>query len=181
MRVIFIFLLAALGLSATARASDAPPLVFDKTSVRSTINADFHIALGDPYTASFIKSRFAPFTVEFSNECEIECFVLSYDGVFFNVYGDEQSGKITAFVTWSNGAADPLGNRVGMPLREALKSDSAVCLYEESIVCHTSIEGLTYFAGGSEDCEWVVDWERAPGAYVAIPTCATLGGIEIRN
>lgn len=164
-----------------ASASDGGSLVFDRSSVASTMSADFKISLGDPYSASFIKSRFRPFTVEFSDECEMECFVVSRAGVYLNIYGSEETGKISAFVSYSEGATDVLGNRIGMPLREALKSDSAVCLYEESIVCETSIKGLTYFAGGDQDCRWEVNWERAPGAYVAIPTCATLGGIEIRN
>lgn len=174
-------LLLVLAAVSPARSEDGSGIVFDRSSVASTMSADYRLSLGDPYSASFIKGRFPPFTVEFSNECEMECFVVSRAGMYLNVYGSEESGKITAFASFSKGTTDVLGNRVGMPLREALKSDSGVCLYEESIVCETSIQGLRYFAGGSEDCRWEVNWERAPGAYVAIPTCATLGGVEIRN
>lgn len=180
MRSMVLVVFTALAFSVPAQAGDPARFVFDRTSVKSTLSPDFHIALGDRYSASFIKSRFRPFTVEFSDECEMECFVVGRDGSYLNVYGREEAGTISAFVSFSDGTTDWLGNRVGMPLREALKSDSAVCLYEESIVCHTSVDGLTYFAGGSMDCEWVVDWARAPGTYVAIPACATLGGIEIR-
>jgi len=181
MRRVVAFIAVVLGLAnAGACAADDGGLVFDRSSVTSTMSADFHLSLGDPYTASFIKSRFRPFTVEFSDECEIECFVVSRGDVLFNVYG-EDGGTISALSTWTNGTLDALGNRVGMPLREALKSDKGECEYAESMFCRSPIGGVLYFVGGDESCHWDVDWEKAPGTLVPIPACARLGGIELRQ
>src|SRR5690606_7591043 len=92
MRFMVFVVFAALVFSVSAQADEPARFVFDRTSVKSTMSTDFHIALGDRYSAAFIKSRFRPFAVEFSDECEIECFVVSRDGAYLSIYGSEEAG-----------------------------------------------------------------------------------------
>lgn len=171
-------LLTVFVLMASARADDATELVFHSRHVQSALNADFRIALGDRYSPSFIKGRFQPYTVTFSDECEMECYVISRNGVSFNIYGSEESGKITALSSWSERAADSLGIRVGTPLREALKTDRARCEYAESLMCRSAVPGLSYFVDSEETCEWGVRWDSGE-ISVRVPACARVGGFHI--
>lgn len=164
---------------AFARASDTAELVFSSRSVVSTMSRDFRIDLGDHYSPSFIKQRFQPFTVEKSDECETECFVVSRDGVSFDIYGSEESGKITALASRSKRAADSLGTRIGTPLREALRANRALCEYAESLMCRSPVPGIAYFVDSGKDCDWGdVRWDRGE-ISVAVPACARVGGFYV--
>lgn len=169
----------AVALFVTAVPAVASGLVIDGRSVRSTLSDDFRIALGDRYSPSFIKDRFRPFTMEFSDECESECFVLTNGDASFNIYGDEESGRITAFVSWSEAAMDSLGNRVGMPLAKALKSKRGLCEHGEVPLCQSPIEGVSYFVAGDEKCQLKIPPGALSAVEVDIPDCATLGGFQV--
>lgn len=167
----------ALFLSAGAAAGDQ--LVIDGQSVSSTLGDEFRIALGDRYSPSFIKERFRPFTMEFSDECEGECFVLSRGEASFQIFGDEESGRITALVSWSEAAVDSLGNRVGMPLTRALKSKRGLCEHGEVPLCRSTIEGLSYFVAGDDRCQLKIPAGAESAVEVDIPDCATVDGFEV--
>lgn len=67
-----------------------------------------------------------------------------------------------------------------MPLRQALKSDRAVCEYTEGLICDSTIPGVRYYVGGDETCEWSVMWDKVnEGDIVDVPACASLGGVYV--
>ena len=57
---------------------------------------------------------------------ESACFFVSNEDVGFLVYGKE-GGKVTGFASFNPKTRDHLGNKVGVPLRDALKSETASC------------------------------------------------------
>lgn len=178
MHRIFLLVASALAFAVPVRADEPIEMVFSNRSVASTMSEHFHIALGDRYSPSFIKERFRPYTVEFSDECEIECFVISRDGALLNIYGSEETGKITMLTSWSTRVVDSLGVRVGMPLRKALKADQALCEYAETLMCRSPVAGMTYFVDSGEDCHWDVSWDKGE-VSVTVPACARVGGFQI--
>ncbi len=168
-----------LSIASVAGAQEATEAIFDGNSATSAKGPNFKIALNEPYSPSFIKGRFGPFKVEFSDECEMECFVVSRGAFGLSIYGSEKTGKITALASWSEGARDARGNRAGTPLREALKSTTAKCEYAESLMCESAIKGLSYFITWDESCDWKTRWDKPSDEPVLVPACAMIDGFHV--
>lgn len=169
----------ALALPVAARANDESGFIVSDKGAVALRSSDYSIAIGDRYSAQFIKGRFPPFEVMYTHECLNACFVVRDGAATLEIHGDDETGKITAITAWSGDSRDTLGNKVGIPLRQAVGSDRAKCGYEETLLCNSEVPGVRYVPEG-DDCEWGVLWNDVKdGDVLDIPDCALLGGVHV--
>lgn len=155
---------------------------FSSGSVKSIKDTGYGISLGDSFSASAIKERFRSYRVEFSNECEGECYIVHDDsGANINIFGSEDTGKVSMILSRSERAADIEGNRVGTSLRTALRQSNAVCRSGENDECDSpSVSGVRYLLEDGS-CMLPLNREDPADQIVQIPECAKIGGISISN
>lgn len=140
------------------------------------------LRLEDPFTASALKDRFPNFRIEYSNECDGSCFVVSDVPGQIYVYGDEAKGRISHILSDSANVMDTGGHRHGTPLTKALGSRNGICEAGERFMCRSADKekGLTYIIKDDEACDFgVTDWHSVSGKSITIPECATIEGFMI--
>jgi hypothetical protein len=167
-----------LGAHQQAAADEDVRLIVSPDSIASADKPDQLLKLGDAFSEKSIKSRLPSFTPEYWTECESACFFVSNEDVGFLVYGKE-GGKVTGFASFNPKTRDHLGNKVGVPLRDALKSETASCWSDNGLFCTTSIPGFLYSADQPDDCGWDEIANTSEGKEMTVPACAILGGFKV--